>query len=71
MSFYKKLTVQQLTQRILANIPELNYSFVESTIKRKNKDLGMEVVNVQDWLYLFDSIVIDGREEIHEKAETM
>lgn len=63
----KVLSLEQMTKRILTNIPELDYSFVKSTLQ-KDCDFGFEQMSVQDWLYYFDSIVIDGMREIHEKS---
>ena len=68
MTCFKTLTVPQMVKRILSNIPELDYSFVLSSIYAKS-DLGLEVISVQDWLYYFDSIVIDGKRNVDEKMQ--
>lgn len=68
MSCFKRLTIPQMAKRILVNIPELDYSFVVSTIRNKG-DLGLEEISVQDWLYYFDSIVIDRKGDVNEKMQ--
>lgn len=60
MKRIRELTVEQMAERVLLRIPELEKSYVIACLQ-SNQKYGLDELSVQRWVDYFDSIVIDGK----------